>query len=368
LLFYWRVLRRVTRHHALGFVFFTLAALYTHLATYPMVAALGLYHLLFGWRTNRTTWARVLVLFALVGVLTLPWLLVVYFKLGQGQIIGQTSLWLPITAFLPAFGNRVGVLLVATIIFAGWQVRAAGFYYAAFVVAATMVITVALNAASPFLFHMRHLVGLLPVFYVVCGVGATAALAQYPRITGALMAVWVCAGVWNSYDPRYMLATPGHEPAIPTQAMNTLVFTAENCIGADDVAILYIGEVERHGDPWEWINDVVMVYYWRDVPFKFAHLNTLDPITNDDPMGEDPQTPITDLTAYPPKATQFINGANRVWLIKLKRLPDVQQQQVLAQTLTLNGYTEAQTVINTDFLIGTVYETNSSEVTCSEPR
>ncbi|MEL7233601.1 MAG: hypothetical protein AAGK74_03835 [Chloroflexota bacterium] len=354
-LFYWRVLHKVTRWRAAGFVLFTLLALYSHLATYPMVAAIGLYHLVWGRRIKREAWVRVTVLIALVGVLTLPWLVVIYFKLGQGQTIGQTSPWLPLLAFLPSFGNRVWPLLVLALVAAGWRARTSGTGYAAALVILTMAITLALNVAAPFLFHMRHLVGILPVFYVIVGVGAAAMLARYRLITGVLLAVWVVAGIWNSFDFRYMLATPGHEPTLPTAAMDTLIHTAEHCIAEDDVAILYIGEIESRGLPWEWINDVVMVYYWREVPFRFAHINTLDPITNDDPMGEDPQTPITDIADYVPKATRFVADAERVWLLRLNHLPEIEQQMLLIETLAAEGYTEAVQHMDTPHITGWVY-------------
>ncbi|MEM6528517.1 MAG: hypothetical protein AAF653_09490, partial [Chloroflexota bacterium] len=360
----WRVLHRVTRWRATGFVLFTLLALYSHLATYPMVAAIGLYHLVWGRRINRETWVPVIMLFTLTAILTLPWLMVVYFKLGQGQNIGQTTLWLPLLEFFPSFGNGVWPLLVVALGVAVWRARTPGMGYMATFLVLSMAITLALNVAAPFLFHMRHLAGLLPAFYILAGVGAAVALAQQRVIAGVLVTVWLVAGVWNSFDFRYMLNTPGHEPTIPSPAMDTLVYAAENCIADDDAVILYVGEVVQRGLPWEWINDVVMVYYWRDVPFRFAHLNTLDPIANDDPMGEDPQTPIADIADYTPKAARFVDGAARVWVLQLKRLPEVEQQRLLAGVLADAGYSDPQPVIDTRYVTGQVFAPEGEMAAC----
>lgn len=359
---YWHVLHRITWWGGLAFVAAVVSALYSHPTAYVMIFALGMYHLLFARRYE--TWARVLVLFAIAAVLTLPWLLVLYYKLGQGQTIGQTTPLLPLVAFFPAYGNGVAVILVAAVAYAAWFLRGRGVGFIAFMLVGTMVVTVLLNIAAPFLFHMRHLIGVLPLLLILCAAAAVHAAAKRPYVVSVLVGVWVVAGIWNSFDWRYMLRTPGHEPTIPQAAMDTLVGIADNCIAPDDAVVLHIGEPMSRGLEWEWIHDVVMVYYWRDVPFRFAHISTLDPITNDDPMGEDPQTQVTDLSEYAPKAARYTEGAARVWLLKLKRLPEIEQTELLNAVLAENGYAAHSQVIDTQHVIGWVYTQDDNPITC----
>lgn len=353
LLFYWRVLAWVTPWRALGFVGWTLAALYSHPSSYPMIAVLGVYHLLFARR--RETWGRVLLLFVITALLTLPWLLVIFYKLGQGQQIGDTTVWLPLLAFLPSYGNGVWLLLAVMLVYAAVFVRGRGAGMVAFVFLGTLLLNLGLNVAAPFLFHMRHLIALLPLMFVVCALAVDHAARRRPVMVVGLVVVWVGAGVWNSFDFGYMLRTPGHEPTLPLAAVDTLVEVEAACIGSEDVVILHIGEPVVRGQAWEWIHDIVMVYYWRDVPFRFGHISTLEPIANDDPIGEDPQTQVTDMREYAPKAAQFIDGAAHVWWFRLKRLPEIEQTVLLDEVLRENGYTAREQPIDTHDLSGWVY-------------
>jgi hypothetical protein len=195
----------------------------------------------------------------------------------------------------------------------------------------------------------------LPLVFVLCAAAVDHAARRRPVLVGGLVALWVGAGIWNSFNFGYMLRTPGHEPTIPAAAMDTLVAAQETCIGANDAVILHIGEPFSRGRPWEWIHDIVMVYYWRNVPFRYAHIGTLDPITNDDPIGEDPQTQVRDLREYQPKAERFVQGAARVWWFKLKRLPAIEQAPLLDETLRESGYTARSQPIDTQHVTGWVY-------------
>ncbi|MEM6281055.1 MAG: hypothetical protein AAF787_02595, partial [Chloroflexota bacterium] len=92
--------------------------------------------------------------------------------------------------------------------------------------------------------------------------------------------------------------------------------------------------------------------------------NTLDPIANDDPMGEDPQTPIADIADYTPKAARFVDGAARVWVLQLKRLPEVEQQRLLAGVLADAGYSDPQPVIDTRYVTGQVFAPEGEMAAC----
>lgn len=362
LLTYRRAMQNPAPLRAAAFVLATTLALYSHLANYPMIAALGVYHLWFGLRQRNG--ARLLVLFAITAFLVLPWLLVTYYKLQQGQTIGQTSPWLPLVAFFPSFGNGFWPLLPLILGYAVWAANRQCLRLVGAVAIFTMVITLLLNIVSPFLFHMRHLIGVLPLVLILAAAGLAEAFRHRPRIATGALALWVVLGVWYSFDFRYMVRTPGHEPTLPSSVVQTLIDTGERCIHEDDAVVLHVGEPVVRGVAWEWIHDVVMVYYWQDMPFRYAHLGTLDPITNDDPYEEDPQTQVRVLWRYQTKAARYIGGARQVWLFELKRLPPIRQTDLLEATLTELGYTTETAVIDTPHLTGRVFSPSAPDVAC----
>ena len=362
LLAYWRALHHLTRRHALMFVLATTLALYSHFANYPMVAALGLYHLLFGLRQRNGP--RLLVLFAISAFLALPWLLVTYYKLQQGQTIGQTSPGLPLIAFFPSFGNGFWPLLPVMMAGAVWAVNWRRVQLVAVVAIFTMAITLVLNIIAPFLFHMRHLIGVLPLVLILAAFGLDAVLRRAPRLAASMLALWVGLGIWYSFDFRHMLSTPGHEPTLPMSVVQTLTDVGAACIHEEAAVILHLGQPVVRDMAWEWINDVVMVYYWQHMPYRYAHISTLDPITNDDPYGEDPQTQVRNLWRYQTKAARYIGEAQQVWLFELKDLPPIRQTALLKATLTELGYTTETTVIDTPHLTGRVFSPSQPDIAC----
>lgn len=355
--FYWHMIRRETVNPlvAIAFVASILGALYTHLANYPLIFALGIYHL---WIMRRSkVGVPVLFLFVIAALLTSPWLMVIYYKLDQGMSIGQTSVWFIFQEFLPTFGNGVGWLLVALIAIGLSRWQNSGFRLVVFLLSMGIAINMLINALSPFLFHMRHLIGLLPLVAVVAAAGVVQIAERSRWLAGALLSLWIAFGVWNSLDLRHSLAWAGHEPTIPTTTMNTLLTAAETCIGEEDVVILHLEQPIVRGERWEWINDVVMGYYWRDVPFRFGHISTLQPIINDSPMGYRNRVQIdgADTARYLPKARWFVGDAAYVWHLRLRRLPEIPQTAMLQSALEQSGFTYSAQPIDTPTLQGWVY-------------
>ncbi len=363
LLFYRRALNNPSRWHAGGFVLTTTLALYSHLANYPIIAALGIYHLLFKLRHRNSV--KLLVLFAITAFLVMPWLLVTYYKIRQGQSIGQTSPLLPLIALFPSFGNGFWPLLPVIIGYAAWAADLRRVRLITIVFIVTMAITIALNVVSPFLFHMRHLIGVLPFMLILAAVGLDVALRRLPRVAAGALAIWVLLGVWYSFDFSHVLSTPGHEPTLPTSVVQTMTQTGEACIHDDDAVILHLEAPLVRGLTWEWINDVVMVYYWQHVPYRYAHISTLVPIVNSDPFLDDRRPQIRILWRYQTQAAWFIGDAPHVWLFELKRLPRIRQTDLLEATLTELGYTTQATVIDTPDLTGRVFSKDGTPPACS---
>ena len=318
---YWKVSERPRSWgFGLGFVGVALLGLYTHLATYPMIFTIGAYHLVM--RRKDAVWGRVLVLLLCIGILTLPWLLVTWYKIQQGLQIGVTSNGLILRSLLPTFGNGVTGVLVVGLLASGFVPFTRQQVYLWWVLVGSMAVTLLINTYSPFLFHLRHIIGLLPLLMMVLALGIIRVM-QWNRLIGVgLLMIWGGVGVWNSFHFDHMNTHPGHEPTLPIQTAQLFTQLADGCIHAEDVVLLHVGIPYRDGEEWEWIHDIVMTYYWREVDFRFSHIGTLQPITNGNPvLAEERRYQITKLEGYSHTLREFVGDAPRIWLIDRTALP-----------------------------------------------
>lgn len=365
LLLYWRIIhyKQIKPLTALAFVLSICAALYTHLANYPLIFALGLYHLIFA--RHLKVWLTVLILFGISASGVLPWLVIIFYKIGQGMSIGQTSNWFIFQEFLPSFGNGLGIFLLIAMLHGLLTLKNAGMRYIGFILLAGFGANVVINMQSPFLFHMRHLIGILPLAIVLAAAGITHFSRQFPRLAVIPLVLWIGAGILNTYNANHILSWEGQEPTLKTSTINTLVSVSETCIGNNDRVILHLGEPISRGEVWEWINDVVMVYYWRNVQFQYAHISTLQPITNNNPMGIRPRVQLSDEARLVPKMARFIDDAENVWHFQLKRLPEIFQTELLKAVLVDKGYLTSVQIIDTPTLSGWVYSKTANIPDCT---
>lgn len=339
---------------ALGFVLGVVLALYTHPTSYFFMAALGVYHLLAERRSK--TYLVLILLLGISAVLALPWVLIMIRKAIRQQVdIGETGWDVVAWGILDGFGNGLGVLLVLGVGVALWRARGRHARLLFGVLGGTLLVTLVLDAVSPFLFHMRHIIVLLPLLMLALAWGALIAAQRFPRGVAVAVALWVGMGMWNTFDMRYMLRQPGHEPTIPMSAMQPLI-AARACIPPEDAVVLYLGAVYlENGFDWEWILDPTMTYYWEGVPFRYAHVGTLLPIINTDPiLLPRPRQPAP-LNVYAERTRAFVAEAPRVWHVWLPYLPlEIEQRALLMATLDETGYAPPVPVVDTPTLAGWV--------------
>ena len=225
-------------------------------------------------------------------------------------------------SLLPTFGNGVTGVLVVGLLASGFVPFTRQQVYLWWVLVGSMAVTLLINTYSPFLFHLRHIIGLLPLLMMVLALGIIRVM-QWNRLIGVgLLMIWGGVGVWNSFHFDHMNTHPGHEPTLPIQTAQLFTQLADGCIHAEDVVLLHVGIPYRDGEEWEWIHDIVMTYYWREVDFRFSHIGTLQPITNGNPvLAEERRYQITKLEGYSHTLREFVGDAPRIWLIDRTALP-----------------------------------------------
>ena len=185
-----------TRWSTVALVLATAAALYTHAFMTVLIAALGVFHLIVAPRTK--SWRRVIFLFAIAGVLFLPWALVIVSKIGSkstpsdfdflrtnGELLvdlaraASNGYW--VFLLLPTLSLKLiradrGVLML-------WWL---GF---AFVAA-----LLAVNHNSRAINQLRYFLHIMPMFALLGGI-ACAQLIRYRKALVLMLAAWCVSGL-----------------------------------------------------------------------------------------------------------------------------------------------------------------------------
>jgi hypothetical protein len=270
---YWRM---ITRPSGWGtralFLIGMVGLFYTHYFAALAVVGIALYHLLFVRKTRQ--WWTVVGIMAVAGLIFLPWFSVMLSAVGLAgeDAARQTRAMdaLEILQSLPyAFSNGIVVLLV---IFAGAATlarsRAVGLV--AFVALCILVFALILNTAIPVITHVRYLMALWPVLALLVGLGIDQ-LACYRIPPALVLAIWVAAGLWNTFNPAFIdgLFRDVHlqlfQPHLPVHTMTRVVAT--NVQTDDGVAF------DVPVNAWAWAG--AFDYYMHPLPVSYSMLDWL---------------------------------------------------------------------------------------------
>lgn len=269
-LLYWRLLNNPLSGRGMrwGFALSIAGTLYTHYIGIAVVLGIGLYHILFERpnprrKNNRITpyhWRRVLR-FYINGCLSYGlWAAVLYISFVNESLnsrsVGTFDL---LQSMMYGFSNNLWFIALPalSISLLRWKERPIRFLW---VWALTILgVSIIGNIAADFLFHPRHIIGLLPAFAMLVAVGIVY-LMRYNKIAAyAVITIWVVAGSFYSLTPDFMNFIPQHVDAIPLTAMNTIVETAEECATENDTFILAVNTPDE-----EWVQDHILNYYLGD--------------------------------------------------------------------------------------------------------
>ncbi|MAS32652.1 MAG: hypothetical protein CL610_01520 [Anaerolineaceae bacterium] len=197
----------------LAFAVGALALLYTHLFGALVLAAIGLYHLLFVPK-NRRWWVVVLIL-GVVGLSILPWLQV----LLQGvRNVGLGEEPLPplsiLTEMLHLFssGNGVGFALLAVFAAVGLVMRRRGSLEVWLFLIVIFMLTLIANEVRPMISEgrTRYLIHLWPLLALLIALGLTMLeRTRYRVLALPLLAVWLGFGLGNTFNQQFLIDMDG---------------------------------------------------------------------------------------------------------------------------------------------------------------
>lgn len=194
---YWRLLNhKQSWLMSVVFVLVVTATLYTHPFAIGAIGALGLYHILLAPRIG--TWWRLFGLFALSGILFLPWAVPTLSVIANRVENNTRTLTIRANAevirdMLHAFSNGIWVLLlllVPSIPLLRKQHSIRLLWFTGVIFAGVMLFA---NQASEMINHVRYLMPLLPAVALLMGIGL-ASLVRYRKVVMMLLLAWTVVG------------------------------------------------------------------------------------------------------------------------------------------------------------------------------
>lgn len=261
---YWQIVTAKDKPRiwfSIGFLVSTTALLYTSYLALPVLAAAGLYHLLFV-KKNRCWWqATLLTLLALV--LYLPWLNVAFGALTkvsddlsrQFYALDPVSL---IGDMLDAFSNGSIALFIIFTWYGlrNYEKRGAKFIW--LMALGTLALTIVLNQYVGFITNPRYLMALWPLLALIVGLGVSFMAKRHLKPWVAL-GVWVIAGIWMSLNST----TPSPGEWQVRQSWDKLAQILHHFAPPGGTVIYYLPEPVPY-----WVYAPVAAYYLNDVPAK----------------------------------------------------------------------------------------------------
>lgn len=365
---YWRLLKKPNAGRAVrwGFALSIMATLYTHYIGIAVIFGIGLYHILFERPANifdeirldeenqskeAQHWIKILKLY-INGCLTYGlWIAVLYISFVNESLnprgVGTFSL---LFSMMRGFSNNLWFISLPAILLTLVQIKKRHIRFLWVWGLSILGVAMLGNIAADFLFHPRHIMGLMPIFATLVAIGLIyIGNRSSELVTWGLVLVWVGAGIFYSTSTDFMNAIPEHTDAVPLTAMNTIVETAETCGTASDTFVFGWNIPDE-----EWVQDHIILYYLHHTPVKGV---TISRIFDD----ENIELHITPLmpdeianSGVEGRYDYYVGEAERVFMFAL---PDVPIQDSIAQLqsrLESDGFSKCE-FLNREDLVADIY-------------
>lgn len=364
---YWRLLKKKESGRAIGwgFALSIVGTLYTHYIGIAVVFGIGLYHILFERPANilqefrleeeersksAQQWIRILKLY-INGCLTYGlWLAVLYISFinesSNPRGIGIISL---LRSMLQGFSNNLWFIALPAIALTLLQLKKDSIRFLWVWGLSILAISIAGNLAADFLFHPRHIMGLMPVFATLVAVGIVYAGQRSTEIVSwGLVAVWIIAGIFYGLSTDFMNNIPEHIDAVPLPAMTTIVETAESC-GRENDTFIFAWNTEDE----EWVQDQIVTYYLHNAPVRAVTTSRiLDDSESRHESGLMPDE--INEAGVEERYDYFVADAERVFLFALPEIPVQDRIQEMETRLESDGFVRCD-FINRNDLVADIF-------------
>jgi hypothetical protein len=284
------------------------------------------------------------------------WIAVLYISYVNSALLDRSiPLQDLLLAMMTGFSNNLSILALLLLLFAAWywKERPIRFLW----VWGLCVLGVAMlgNIYADFLFHPRHIMGLMPAFMLLLA----AAILRIPTfrtvVSGLILVLWVGAGIYYSHSTTLMNNLPRHLDAVGLSTMNSMVETAAACGTEETSFVLGMNTPDE-----EWVQDHIISYYFGDFPMKSISLSRIvDDETvkaNISPLLSDELEAGTVLDRF----HYFTDDAQAVYFFTLPNQPLDEEIASFESLLADGGFVACEPIINRTDLLGQVYVRDSA--------
>lgn len=309
-------------------------SLYTHYVMGAFILGIGVYHVV-GERLMQPKekqrfrgrqWWQITHLWVNGCLLFSPWFVVLINHLGveitrdrglsltellQGTLYSfSNSLWF---VFLPILVMSLGLLRQRVIRFL-WI----------WLLSSVFVITL-VNSFASFLFHPRHIIGLLLIVILLC-----VSVLRFSRpLALVVIGIWAGFGIFYAQSNDFIGSIPDQILPLPIETVDQMREVTERCVGEDDLVIFAIDPPNFSG-----ISSVVLLYYFYDILGEFEQLSLL---TQENDNTE--HTTVDEIaTILNSRMQPLLTSSSDVWLFASQATPLTEEITQLQHIMEDTGY------------------------------
>lgn len=262
--------RKRSKIVGISYFFILATVIYTHYVAAVIVISVGLYHLI-AMRKHREYWyINVLTILGLL--LYAPWSYMLLRAIQNERDMQRASPLLDILSQLGiAMGNGIiGAVLIVGLLFLALRYRkiyGVNLLYAWILI--TIFFTMLINIYTDFLFHPRHLIGILPPIILLMA----RVLVDIPwkMLRWSIVIFWMLTGLTLARNDDFMNATiPNQIRKIPLSFFTNAAEDLSRCALPTDGLIFILD------NPYEeWIQGLKLGYYFPDYEGKITVISKM---------------------------------------------------------------------------------------------
>lgn len=233
--------------------------MYTHYVAIALVAGLGLYHLLVARR--HSGWNGTFIQFFYAGLLFSPWMLSLLAAARNESTSdrGMEAVQV-VMEMLQGFGNGLWPLLLIGIGLSVYAVRNRITVFLLFWTLTALMVALAGNVVSDYLFSIRHLIGLMVPLVLLMAVALNRLLDRSRPVALAVLMVWTVLGLYSLDRPDMLTIDID---AVPFASTMLTLDTMDTCMDGGVLVTYYAGDDEA-------TQDLPLSYYlslhnWTDI-------------------------------------------------------------------------------------------------------
>lgn len=365
---YWQLLKNKKAGRAMrwGFALSIMVTLYTHYIGIAVVFGIGLYHVLFERPDNlmeqmkldeeerseeAQQWISILKLY-INGCLTYGlWIGVLFISFFNESLNPRSvSTFSLLSTMMRGFSNNLWFISLPAILVTLVTIRERNMRFLWVWGLSILGVAMLGNIFADFLFHPRHIMGLMPIFMTLVAVGLIfIGKHSSELVTWGIVLVWVGAGIFYGSSTKFMNALPQHLDAVPLVTMETIVATAETC-GTDSDTFIYGWNIPDE----EWVQDLIIDYYLYDT--SVANV-TISRILDDENVDLHVTPLMPDDIAYAGvdvRYNYFVEDAERVFMFVRPSIPIQDSVSEIQSRLEADGFSRCE-YLNRDDLVADIY-------------